>query len=115
MNGGSDVLPGSLLFSQGGHNRQKVFGFSLSTVKKYYLKSVWLSKVEASVFKTGEFKDFPNVGLLFTNTLCRDHGLLRPQPNVLTTIRSRLTVWILSEFSFSIRKNLHQSICSFLK
>ena len=115
MNGGSDVLPGSLLFSQGGHNRQKVFGFSLSTRKKYYLKSVWLSKVEASVFKTGEFKDFPNVGLLFTNTLCRDHGLLRPQPYVLTTIRSRLTVWILSEFSFSIRKNLHQSICFFLK
>ena len=68
MNGGSDVLPGSLLFSQGGHNRQKLFGFSLSTGKKYYIKSVCLSKVEASVYKTIEFKDFPNVSLFFTNT-----------------------------------------------
>ena len=72
MNGDSDLLPGSLLFSQGGHNKQKVFGFSLSTGKKYYIKSVCLSKVEASVSKTIEFKDFPNVSLFFTNTLCRD-------------------------------------------
>ena len=69
MNGDSDVLPGSLLFSQEGHNRQKAFGFSLSTGKNYYIKSVCLSKVEASVFKTVEFKDFPNVRLFFTNTL----------------------------------------------
>ncbi len=38
MNGGSDVPPGSLLFSQAGHNRQKVFGFSLSTGKNIISK-----------------------------------------------------------------------------
>ena len=49
MSAGSHVLPGSLLFSQGGQNRQKVFGFLLSTGKKIYKVYIILMSVIALI------------------------------------------------------------------
>ena len=67
------------------------------------MKSICPSEIEDYLFETVDFKDFPNAGIFSTNTLYMswpgfEPGLLRPQRNVLTSTRSRLSVWILFAF-----------------